>query len=363
MYTENIALNTCNNARSNDSPESLSTVNIIKQSLLNFRPNSELSFEDKSTIYCSLVALVKEQYRFDNDLLNRAAWLLRNLAPFGKDRESAAAKLVTDLVPSSAGSPSGFVESILVLFSSPDSKLVSTALLFLFRILSISSPAVRLLLVDSDLFTNLFVIFRPHTLLLSGNGSIADSLIRNIQDLLELSFPSTLRKLGITASADAFNHREMIFRKLVVPSSRFVTSLISKRCVLNQEFFHSTIIMLGTLLQIGPFHHATLEFILASPIVFTFISSLDRQEEWNVIPSIDLSLKGWKIQGPEVLQSGKLIVQALFSEGLEDALEQMLKYDEDTPSRGIIEEMCLSIFMLLGANNSKPPYPHPPFWA
>ncbi|KAK2948870.1 hypothetical protein BLNAU_16213 [Blattamonas nauphoetae] len=358
-----VALTTPNDTCVVPSSKSPLTVKPVHEQFLNFSPNSELSFEDKSTIYCSLVALVKDEHPFSNALLDKASLFLKSLEPFGKDRESAAAKLVSDLVPSSAGSPSGFVESILILFSSPDSKLVSTALLFLFRILSISSPAVRLLLVDSDLFTNLFVIVKPHTLLLSGNRSIADKLIWNIKNLLELSFPSTLRELEITAATDQYNHREMIFRKLVLPSSPFLSFLISNLHVTIQGFFRSTIIMLGTLLRIGPFHHPTLEFILASPIIRMLISSLHGQEEWNAITCIDSSLKGWKAQDPEVLQSGKRIVQTMFLEGFEDTLEQTRMYGEDRPSHRYIVDVCHSVFMFLGANESEPPYPHPPSWA
>ncbi|KAK2942814.1 hypothetical protein BLNAU_22262 [Blattamonas nauphoetae] len=358
-----VALNTPNDTRVVPSSNSPLTVKPVHEPFLNFSPNSELSFEDKSTIYCSLVALVKDEHPFCNALLDNASLFLESLEPFGKDRGSAAVKLVTDLVPSSTGSAAGFVESILSLFSSPDVNLVSTALQFLSRVLSISTPATRLLLVDSDLFTNLFVIVNPHTLPLSGNGRIADKLIWNIKDLLELSFPSTLRELEITAATDQDNHREMIFRKLVIPSSQFQSFLISNWNAPIPGFFRSTIIMLGTILRIGPFHLPTLEFILASPIVRVLISSLHRQEEWNALTSIESSLKGWKAQDSEVLKSGKRIVQAMFLEGLEDTLEQTRMYGEDRPSHRFIVDMCHSVLMFLGANESEPPYPHPPFWA
>ncbi|KAK2956143.1 hypothetical protein BLNAU_8923 [Blattamonas nauphoetae] len=108
--------------------------------------------------------------------------------------------------------------------------------------------------------------------------------------------------------------------------------------------------------------HLRQPFFLASLIVLVLIISLHGQEDWNTITSIGLSLKGWKAQDPEVLQSGKRIVQALLSEDLEDTLDQTLMDGEDRLSHRYIVDVCHSVFMFLGANESEPPYPHPPFW-
>ncbi|KAK2958885.1 hypothetical protein BLNAU_6134 [Blattamonas nauphoetae] len=77
-----------------------------REPFLNCDPNSELSFEDKSRIYRSFVALVKGDFPFDDALQDRAALFLKTLeSPYRASKQ--ASKLVTDLVPSSAGSPSG----------------------------------------------------------------------------------------------------------------------------------------------------------------------------------------------------------------------------------------------------------------
>ncbi|KAK2946982.1 hypothetical protein BLNAU_18068 [Blattamonas nauphoetae] len=81
-----------------------------RETFLNFDPNSKLTVEDKSAIYNSLVALVKAGYPFDNALQDRAARFLRILV-LSWDEQDVADKLVAGIVPSSAGSPSGFVES------------------------------------------------------------------------------------------------------------------------------------------------------------------------------------------------------------------------------------------------------------
>ncbi|KAK2957795.1 hypothetical protein BLNAU_7229 [Blattamonas nauphoetae] len=130
MEKETDSLNACIDNCLRDSPDSHSTVEPLQEPFLNFDPNSELSFEDKSAVYNSLVALVKTDYHFNNALQDRAIRFLRIICPKW-DKPRVAAKLVTDLVPSSAGSTSGFIASILTLLSSPHSTVVAAALSFL----------------------------------------------------------------------------------------------------------------------------------------------------------------------------------------------------------------------------------------
>ncbi|KAK2960052.1 hypothetical protein BLNAU_4935 [Blattamonas nauphoetae] len=92
------------------SPTSPSSVKPEEKPFVYFATNSDLSFEEKSAIYCSLVSLVKAGYPFDDALLSRAARFLKDLEPKW-DAPDLADKLVTELVPSSDGSPSDFIES------------------------------------------------------------------------------------------------------------------------------------------------------------------------------------------------------------------------------------------------------------
>ncbi|KAK2944210.1 hypothetical protein BLNAU_20879 [Blattamonas nauphoetae] len=113
------------------SPDSERTFVPECEPFLSFGLYSRLSFENKSTIYRSLVALVEVEYPFDLELQDRAVQFLKILEPFC-DREYTT-KLVTDLVHSSDGSPSGFVGSILTLLSTPHSTMVAAALSFLYK--------------------------------------------------------------------------------------------------------------------------------------------------------------------------------------------------------------------------------------
>ncbi|KAK2942173.1 hypothetical protein BLNAU_22900 [Blattamonas nauphoetae] len=353
MKEETDSLKTSNDVLSNGSLDSPSTIVVNNEPFLHFDPNSDLSFKDQSTIYNSLVSLVKESYHFDNALQERAAQFLKGLEPMWGDEDDTA-KLVRDLVPSSDGSPSGFVESILTLLSSPHSTVVAAALSFLRKTTSHSPMKIRLHLVESDLITKLLTTVRPHTLQISGNEEIFDELLGIIDRFVDLASTSSLSERGITVAVEAFDHREMIFQKVVIPSSQFVTFLISNRHILNGDLLESFMFLLAKFIKIGPFHRTTLEFILASPIVMAFSNCLSFVEDesylWSILMDINRSLYEWKREGPEVSQSGKLMLQALFSEGFADTLEQMLKHDKSDGNGEWVVNECHSISKLLGSN-------------
>ncbi|KAK2963464.1 hypothetical protein BLNAU_1506 [Blattamonas nauphoetae] len=289
MEEEKVALNTANDACLNPSPESHSTVNGLHNSFLNSVPNTDLTFEDKSTIYCSFVALVKDNYHFDDALQDKATQFLKSLEPKW-DQVDLADKLVTDLVPSSTRSHSGFISTTV----------------------------------------------QPHTLQISGHETIIDNLFSIINQFVYLAHPSYLKMLNITSAVDSWNHCEMIFQKVVIPSSQFVMLLLSNRDFLESSLTDSLMNLLGVLLRMGPFHRPTLEFLLDSPCVMVFSSRLSLVEVcpslWETLIQINDSLEEWKKPGPEEVQSGKQMIRALIAEGFENTIEQVLMHAMDANS-------------------------------
>ncbi|KAK2957849.1 hypothetical protein BLNAU_7283 [Blattamonas nauphoetae] len=283
-------------------------------------------------------------------------------------------KILTHLVPSSAGSAAGFVDSILTLVSSPHSTVVAAAFSFLHKTIEGSSSAIREGLVEADIVSKVLVTVQPQTLPISGNEKIIAPLVEIIANYVDLASLSSLVDLIITDAVDTFDHREMIFQKTVLPSSPLVTFLISNRI----------------LVRICPFHRPTLEFVLASQIVMAFSSCLSFFEDdlqasdlIPVIPAltsidpsftyfdgttqmpddlclsmifavINQSLADWKKESSDVAQSGKRMMQALFSEGFEDTLEQILMNNQGGDYETGIE--CeMAVLTCVSIDATKPP--------
>ncbi|KAK2960013.1 hypothetical protein BLNAU_4896 [Blattamonas nauphoetae] len=320
---------------------------------LSFDRRSKMSLEDKATLYRSLISLIRTNCEFDDALQDRAAQFLRILEPRWSDNDLSV-NLISTLVPSPDGSPSGFIESIITLLSSPRTTIVAAALSFLFKAFTAVPPVDRCRLVESDLIRNVLATVQPHTLPISRNNTIIAHLIKIIEIFASLTFPYYLDQLDITTAVDQSNHREMIFQKVVFPSSQFVTFLISNRYSFNDVIFHYFMSLMCKFIKICPYHRPTLEFILTSPIVMAFSSCLsfveDDQTLWVSVSNMNESLEDWKKQSSEVVQSGKRAMQALFSVGFEDTLEQMLKHHKDEDKCEELVIMCHSISRKLGLN-------------
>ncbi|KAK2955342.1 hypothetical protein BLNAU_9735 [Blattamonas nauphoetae] len=332
------------------------TVDPEREPFLHFTLNTKLSFQDEMTIFNSLVALVKTEYPFDKALQDRAVSFLKSLPP--KWRNELRDRLATTLIDSSHGPFSDFIESVSTLILSHHSNVVKATLLFLMETTDYSYLGLRYRLVESDVVTKLVATVRPHTLPISGNEEIFKDLLRFISRYPLLTYPSNLKDLGFTTPTATYSLREMIFQKVVLPSSKFVTFLISNRYILNGELLFSFTYLLGQLLRICQFHRPTLEFVLASPIALALHSCLSYANNdvgvWNILVLINSSLESWKDEGPEVTRNVKRILQSLFSEGFEDTLEQMMKLDKSVSLGTCIVLFCHSITKMLGSNVMKP---------
>ncbi|KAK2942550.1 hypothetical protein BLNAU_22537 [Blattamonas nauphoetae] len=351
MHNETVALIAATDTRLNDSLESSSIKTTSHEPFLTFDPTQSWPFSYLSRMFRSLIALVKAQYPLDNALQDKAVRLLKRIDP--NWNQHASARLVTELVPSPGCSPSGFIESITTLLSSPYSTVVSAAFSLL-RPTIVSSPLiVRRDLVESDIIPKVLATIHPHTLPISGNEKKFDDLVTIITQGIKCALPSDLWTLNIKTAGDRLNLRKMIFQKVVQPSSRFVMFLITNRSVLSGDLLFSFVYLLCKLLHISPFHPPTLEFVFSTPIVTALSNSLAFSESnprnVSYLIIIEQSLKEWQYEDSKVAKSGKRVTQAQFSEGFEDHLEQLLIHHKGDSGLDVGVK-SVSISQLLGSN-------------
>ncbi|KAK2960049.1 hypothetical protein BLNAU_4932 [Blattamonas nauphoetae] len=327
MNDEFFALKPSIDACLSDTSESPSIVQPEDEPFLNFDPNSKMSFDGKSRVYNSLVTLVKAEYPFEKALQDRAARLLKCLEPTWRDEPRDVAELVTDLVPTSDGSPSGFVASIVTLLSSPHSTIVTAALSLVSAAVCHSDITNQYRLIDANVMITVLGIIQPHTLPISGNETILKDLVGMFeQGVRRADYESPISYASYRPS-DKSNYREMILQKVVLPSSQFERYLISNRYLLNGDLLQSFIILLVRFFKASPYHPPTLEYVLASPMAMAFPSCFSIIENdfrvWATLANICFAIYDWRKGGAEVIESAKRMMQALFSEGFDDILEVM----------------------------------------
>ncbi|KAK2958246.1 hypothetical protein BLNAU_6733 [Blattamonas nauphoetae] len=189
------------------------TDRIKPSALFNFDPDSNLTFEDKSAIYQTLVSLVRDNFDFDDVLQDKVTRFLKKLEP-QPFRRSIADRLITNLVRPSDESSSGFIDSACILLSSPHSKIVTATLSFLQISFSFSSETQRVLLVQTDFIPRILAILRPQTLQLSGN----EALFNFLNQILHNS-------IGLALSSAQHNRCELILQQVIQPSSQYLSFL------------------------------------------------------------------------------------------------------------------------------------------
>ncbi|KAK2941973.1 hypothetical protein BLNAU_23126 [Blattamonas nauphoetae] len=251
-------------------------------------------FEEKAVLFCSLVSRVRNNSDVDDAFQDEAVALLDDLAPYPFDSQTAD-QIVTELVPSADGTLTGFVDSACILVSSPHSKIVVAALCFLAESFWSSSPHNRVRLIQNDFFSRILAIIQPQHLPLSGNEDVFHSLNRILSSSIDLARPSTLKALKLGDPSARQNHLEFIFQRVIQQHSPYLSFLCQNQQLVSTNLYPSWMdVVVVSLFRISPYHLPTLE---------------------------------WKREGPEVIGSGKRMMEALVSDGLEDTLEQLVRID------------------------------------
>ncbi|KAK2958837.1 hypothetical protein BLNAU_6086 [Blattamonas nauphoetae] len=343
-----------NRPASTDSPDSEFTHRADPSEFLHFDPNSDLTIEHKSALYRDLVSLIRDNFDFDDALQNKTVSFLKALEPQPFQR-SIADRLITQLVPTSDGSPAAFIDSFCVLLSSLHSTIVAATLSFLQATFSFSTEAHRVLLLQTDFVAKLIAKLQPQSLPLSGNEASFTVLNTILLVSMRLMNSSTLRILGNAGPSDLHNRCNLIFQRVLQPSSQYLSFLCRNHYLLTSRFHTFRFaVLVDTLLEISPYHRPTLDFVLASPIVMTWSSCVSFDEHflhfYDSLAHICSSLEEWKKQDPVVGQSRQRMTRALCSEGFEDTIEHFLvhnTFDEDSQA---LVGFCCSILRFLGSN-------------
>ncbi|KAK2945105.1 hypothetical protein BLNAU_19954 [Blattamonas nauphoetae] len=99
---------------------------------INWDPKSDMTNEEMSHIFLSLVEMVKTGCQFDEPLSEKAKLYLKTITPHSEEK---------------------FVEAFRILFSSQNADILKTALKFVEDVILSTTPSVLLQLIQADLVT------------------------------------------------------------------------------------------------------------------------------------------------------------------------------------------------------------------
>ncbi|KAK2961877.1 hypothetical protein BLNAU_3314 [Blattamonas nauphoetae] len=292
----------------------------------------EFDFEsEKIVVFRSLVATVKSQPALDASLEAKALKLLESVNP---DDEESADEFLGSFGQTTDESLNSFIQSILVLISSP-CQVITSASMKMFRYLILWSSAETLLdLVKANLIPRLIFTLNPQTLSFAEAEPIHITLYQIFGCLFYPATPSGLDSLKIEDRDGQQAVHETILKQVVAPVEKYIWHL----CVNRFSFVHGTQSMffqtlLVRILRISPYYQLTMDFILRMPIFLAIPSCLTFFENdgsmRSVLHEMIETQWEWNDQGGKVRQLGNTMHRMLRMEGIENVNEETLQNNKN----------------------------------
>ncbi|KAK2944948.1 hypothetical protein BLNAU_20124 [Blattamonas nauphoetae] len=163
--------------------------------------------DEKAIVFQSLVATLKLQPALDVSLEAKAVKLLESVNPQHIDLADA---FLGKLASFSDDSSPDFVQSIVVLISSPSQAITTTAMRILESLSLWCSAQVFYPLVKADLIPQLVTTLNPLSLSFTDAVDIHTSFMRSIRESLWLTSPNGLEHLGIEDESGQLTMEQLI---------------------------------------------------------------------------------------------------------------------------------------------------------
>ncbi|KAK2957612.1 hypothetical protein BLNAU_7511 [Blattamonas nauphoetae] len=307
---------------------------------------------EKTVVFQSLVATVKLQPELDASLEEKAVELLKSVKP--KDKEIADAFLGS-LGQTTDHSSTDFVQSMVVLISSPSQAITTAAMEMLNFLFLFCSPKDRLALVQADLVPQLITTLNPQSLFFAEALDIHIHLMRIFKSSLWLAAPDGLEQLEIQDHYEQQAVRETVLTQVLSPSEKYIWHLCVNRFSIIDRNQSTTFLMLLTgLLEISPYYQPTMDFVLHMPVVLTIPSCLtffkDDHSSFSFLTSMNHVQYVWNKTKGEEGQILKTIHQMLKMEGFEEVMEAKLQNDRKERYGRMIVRRSINWNNLQGTN-------------
>ncbi|KAK2961848.1 hypothetical protein BLNAU_3285 [Blattamonas nauphoetae] len=301
----------------------------------------DFEFEsEKIVVFRSLVATVKSQPKLDAALEAKALKLLESVNP---DDEESADEFLGSFGQTTDESLDSFIQSILMLISSP-CQVITSASMKMFRYLILWSSAEALLaLVKADLIPQLIFTLNPLSLSLIEAADIHIYLMRIRWITIWLTTPSGLKKLGVEDRNEQQAVHETVFQQVVAPVEKYIWHLcVNRTSIVDGEQSDEFMLLLPDLIRISSYYQPTMDFVLRMPVFLAIPSCLTFFENdgsmRNFLNEMIETQQEWNDQGGEVRQMGKIINRMLRMEGIEDVIDETLQTNKNGSDGRIVDK-------------------------
>ncbi|KAK2950109.1 hypothetical protein BLNAU_14911 [Blattamonas nauphoetae] len=282
---------------------------------------------DKAVVFQSLIATVKMQSVLDDSLEAKAVTFLRSVVL--EDMDSVDAFLNT-IASSTDEFSTDFVQSIVVLISTPSHLIISTTMKILEDLFSLSSLHVRLALVKADLIPRLIITLNPLSLSFVETGNIHVHLLKIIEISLLLSISDTVAHVANRDRNEQLAAHETVLKQVLAPCEPYFCYLcVNRYFIVDGEQSYNFLVLLTRLLRISPFYQPTMDFIVNMPVVLTIPSYLtfikNDYSIWLFLCDKVNARREWNRPRGDQRQMENEVDRMLRMEGLEDVIEEKMQ--------------------------------------
>ncbi|KAK2947076.1 hypothetical protein BLNAU_17999 [Blattamonas nauphoetae] len=116
--------------------------------------------------------------------------------------------------------------------------------------------------------------FHPENLPIAAHSALHNDIVKFLNMCLNLAIPDKYNPHSPPSAVDQPKICELIFRKIIVPSSQYLLFLFQNWYLLSGDVLSSFFDLLNALLQIGRRHVPTLQIMLSPQILLTIANVL-----------------------------------------------------------------------------------------
>ncbi|KAK2941477.1 hypothetical protein BLNAU_23624 [Blattamonas nauphoetae] len=182
---------------------------------LNWDGETFPSEHKQGVLFQSLVATIKSQPALNDSLEAKAVQFLESMTQICRWSPTA---FLSDLWLTTDEDLTDFVQSIVVLISSPSQVLTTTAMKMVGKVIITSSAQVRLAFVKAGLIPQIVITHNPLSISFTKAVDIHIHLLNIIRFNLSLSTPFSLNQFGMNCDYEQKTVHETVLKQVLIPS-------------------------------------------------------------------------------------------------------------------------------------------------
>ncbi|KAK2963836.1 hypothetical protein BLNAU_1405 [Blattamonas nauphoetae] len=325
----------------------------IQSAFLEWNEEQIESTPDVLSVFHALVQMINDSHFIVGALEEKIVPFLEQIRPsYGEEVD----RFLLGIAPSDDESLQTFVNSIIVLVSSPKQAIVTATMRMLDYLQHNASPPIHLKLVHAALIPRLLSSLNPPSLSFVDGAELHTLLISLVVHSLWLSTPNELQKLEIEDSAEQQTVHETVLDHVLVPSKGYIQHLCENRLVVIADSSLSDVFMslLVHLLHISLSHPPTSRVVLALPVILAVPSSFTSNDttfsNWRLLGGLANAQRRWVSRVSLLRQSEATPVRVLRMEGWEDVVEQQLQHTIDGDWVRVVGMSARRMSVVDGAN-------------